>query len=542
MSTLLQTGAQALARGAIEAGVSLVTSYPGAPATAVVNSIIQSTTSDQARVEWTANEKVAIEMAFGGSMAGVRSLLCVKGVGLNIGLDPLMAFNLSGVNAGLVILVGDDPGSWGSQNEQDSRTLAVAAEIPLIEPTSVPKAHSAMREAFRLSEETGLPVIVRVTRALVQAEAEVPAESVGKTAPPPQFQREFMRWVVLPINVVPYHRRLLERMDQVRAQFESSPFNGIAGIGQHGIIAAGWSYQKTLEAMGNKVPPELRILRLGSFNPLPDELVTGFLQSVETCLVVEETAPLVERAVQAVAQSRGLCLPIHGRDSGHIPRVGEVFSPHIAAAMNQLLPQLNLSEEGKTSRPMPSREPLCEGCFYIPTFDALLDVIDEIGGRENAIIVGDPGCMVKAQMEPYQLMDVKNSLGASIGMGAGIATALAQEGTDKYVIAICGDSGFLHSGFMGLVDAARVNARMLVLILDNGTTALSGGQPHPGSPVAARGQPRRAVDLAGLALETGAGMVRSVDVDQVEDIRSAILDGIRFDGLAVVIARGKCIG
>ena len=601
------SGAHALARGAIEAGVSLVTGYPGAPATAVVNSILQLTLPDEVQVEWTSNEKVAIEMAFGASLAGARSLLCVKGVGLNIALDPLMAFNLSGCNAGLVILVGDDPGGWGSQNEQDSRALALAAELPLLEPTSISDARAAVRQAFGLSEEMGLPVIVRVTRALVLAEEElaeeeakeelakekstIPAASESgadlRSLPPPSnekgskaapsFQREFMRWVVLPINVVPYHRRLHQRLGAVRACFEDrrSPdapvprgceqlagLNRVEGDGLQGIIAAGFACQKLLDLLGGTAPPWLRILRLGTLYPLPVDRVTAFLRPVGSVLILEETAPLVERAVRAAAQVAGLTLPIYGRDTGHVPRAGELFGPQIADALDRFLvrrvwkPALHRQVRkpaqqptGKqTRRPRPSREPLCDGCPYIPIFDALTQVIQQLGGRDEAIVVGDPGCMVRAQLSPYELLDVKNSLGSSIGMAAGIALGLrrpelvegAQRGTGKRVVALCGDSGFLHSGFSGLVDAARAGVPMLVLILDNGTTALSGGQPHPASRMDARGKPRRAVNLAALAREAGAGEVYVVDLDRGEDVRAAIEMGMNYDGVAVVVARGQC--
>jgi len=189
---------------------------------------------------------------------------------------------------------------------------------------------------------------------------------------------------------------------------------------------------------------------------------------------------------------------------------------------------------------MPSRETLCDGCPYIPTFDALIGVMAQWGGRDRFIVVGDPGCMVRAQLPPYELLDVKISLGSSIGIAAGIALSMTKGGAGKRVIALCGDSAFLHSGFNGLVDAARVGARILVVILDNGTTALSGGQPHPASPVDARGKPRRAVDLVTLARQTGAGMVEVVDLDRGEDIRAAIEREIDFDGGAVLIARGQC--
>jgi indolepyruvate ferredoxin oxidoreductase alpha subunit len=256
--------------------------------------------------------------------------------------------------------------------------------------------------------------------------------------------------------------------------------------------------------------------------------------------VLEETAPLVERAVRDVAQRAGLTLPIQGRDSGHVPRAGELFGPHIAAALNRFAPQLALPTDGVTERPRPSRRPLCAGCPYAPTFDALVEVMELLGGRDEFIVVGDPGCMVRAQLPPYELMDVKNSLGSSIGMAAGVALSQAKGDAGKRVVALCGDSSFVHSGFDGLVDAARVGARMLVLILDNGTTALSGGQPHPASQTDARGQAQRAVDLAALAREAGAGTVRVVDLDLGQDVRAAIEACVSFDGLAVVIARGQC--
>ena len=476
-ATRLVSGARALARAAIEAGVSVVTSYAGAPITAVVNEILAQTTADEVQVHWTSNEKTAIEMAFGASLGGSRALLCVKSVGLNVALDPLMAFNLTGCHAGLVTLVGDDPGGWGSQNEQDSRILAVAAEVPLIEPTSVPDAWKAMTHAFQLSEEMGQPVMVRITRALVLATDEIqPLETPERLprAVPLPFQREFMRWVVLPVNVVPNHRRLQARLEAIQAGFERAPLNGVHGDGPLGIVAAGFTYQKLMEALSGTVPAEVRILRLGTLHPFPTQKVTAFVRAVQSVLVLEETAPWVERAVRSTAQAAQLVTPIYGRDTGHVDSAGELFSPHIAAALNELVPHLALSTEGACGRPMPSRQALCDGCPYVPIFDALAEVMERMGGRDQFIVVGDPGCMVRAQLPPYKLMDVKNSLGSGIGMAAGLALSHTRHGTGKRIVALAGDSGFLHSGFNGLLDAVRVAARMLVLVLDNGITALSG--------------------------------------------------------------------
>jgi len=542
MKTLptLISGDEALARGVLEAGVSLVTGYPGAPVTAVVSRILQRTSADEVTVMWNSNEKVALEMAFGASVGGTRALLCVKSVGLNIALDPLMAINLTGCNAGLVILVGDDPGGWGSQNEQDSRALALVSELPMLEPTSVSHAHQAMRDAFQLSESLHLPVFVRVTRALTIAKTAAPAESPLSPSLPSAYQREFMQWVVLPINVVPNHQRLFQKLEQIQAHFETSPFNRIEGEGTRGVIAAGFAYQKLINTLGDSIPSQLRILRLGTFHPLPATTITDFLRSVTSVLIVEETAPWIENATRALAQRTGLPLPIYGRDTGHLPRAGELFTPHIATALNQLAPDLALSKEGECTRPMPSRQPLCEKCPYIPTFDALTDIMDALGGRDAFIVVGDPGCMVRGQLPPYTLLDVKNSLGSSIGMGAGLALSQQRLGTGKRVIALTGDSSFLHSGFAGLVDATKSQAPLLVIVLDNGTTALSGGQPHPASQVSVRGQEQQTVSLAALARESGAARVSVINLDRGDDIRRVIERGLREAGVTVIIARGRC--
>lgn len=532
------SGAEALALGALEAGVSLVTGYPGAPATAVVDTILQRSSPEKVRVEWTSNEKVALEVAFGASVGGVRSLVCVKGVGLNIALDPLMVINLSGCNAGLVIVVGDDPGSWGSQNEQDSRALGLAADIPVLEPATVADALAALPESVALSERLGLPVMVRFTRALALARQEVPvSRSVPTLAPPPIYQRESMRWVVLPINVVPLHGRLCQRLQQLQSDFEVSGFNRIVGGGHLGVITAGFTFQKLLDTLEfDGVPGELRLLSLGTFHPLPERLLISFLRQVESVIVLEETAPLLERAVRASAQKAGLALPVYGRDTGHVPVAGELFSPQIAAALSGVCPALKLPSGGASGRPLPSREPLCDDCPYHATVRALIGVMDLKGGRESFVVVGEPGCMVRAQLPPYQVMDIKTSLGASVGMATGVALS----DTGKRVIALCGDSAFLHSGLNALVDAARVGARMTLLILDNGTTALSGGQPHPASALDAWGRPQRAVDLLELVRAAGSRAVMAVDVDEKESAPEAIEGALNHEGLAVIVARGRC--
>lgn len=556
------TGGEAIAAAVLAAGATTVLGYPGAPATNIVNAILKASKADDVLVEWTSNEKVAIEMLFGASLTGHRSLLCVKGVGLNIALDPLMAINLSGCNAGLVLFVGDDPGGWGSQNEQDSRALAYAAEVPIIEPGTVKDACSGMLSAFRLSEEIEQPVMFRVTRALVQAEiseGEIHALLAANDQDDrPQiervkgFERVPMKWVVLPINVQEYHERVHVRLEEFRSRFEGMSLNDIYGDGTCGIIASGFVFQKLIDLFGDEIPAALRVLKLGCVYPLPEKLLASFLSGLNSVLVLEETAPLVERAVRAFIQKSGDKLVILGRDTGHVPSAGEIFMHQISAALKNFGPGFDFVPLGPTDRPLPSREPLCENCAYIPTFEALIDVMERHGGRDKYIVVGDPGCMVKSQLEPFSLLDVKNSLGSSVAMGAGISLALESgpgsrldDGDDtpepQHVIAISGDSGFLHSGLNGLIDACRMGVTMLLIVLDNGTTALSGGQAHPASQRGIRGEVQSSVDLGTVIRAVGVDVLRIVDLDEGEDIRDVLDELITANGVSVVIARGECV-
>jgi indolepyruvate ferredoxin oxidoreductase, alpha subunit len=539
MSTSL-TGADALAQGVIEAGVSLVTGYAGAPATSVVNSLLKHSTEESLRIEWTTNEKVAVEMAFGASVAGSRSVLCVKSVGLNIALDPLMAMNLTGCNAGFVILLGDDPGGWGSQNEQDTRALALAAKLPVLEPVSVPQGKEAVLEAFQLSEEWSLPVIVRFTSPFAAGKATEEWRQPGALNTAASGLRPLNRYVVLPVDVVPFHRRLHQKLKSIETRFGESPFNHEQGEGTDGVIAAGFAFSKMMEVLKARVPEKLRVFGLGTFFPLPTARLSAFLKKVRRVLVLEETDPLVERGVRSLAQEQGLTLPVCGRDTSHVPYGGEVFGTHIAAALNRFCPSLSVPEEGERTRSMISRESLCEGCPYIPTFDALLEALSGMGGRDRAVIVGEPGCMVRGQLPPYDLLDVKTSLGSSIGMAAGIALTMARHGENKRVVALCGDSSFFHSDVNALLDAARAGVSMLVLILDNGTTALSGGQPHPASPRDARGKPRPAVDMAALARASGVRTAETIEVHSKDRLRAAIVTGLNAEGISVIVASGPC--
>ena len=530
------TASQALALGALDAGVRFVAGYPGSPATGTLEALLRRV-GEQLPVEWAINEKSAFDAAVGASLAGLRALVCLKSVGLNVALDSLMAANLAAGEGGLVLLVGDDPGAWGSQNEEDSRLLAAAAELPLLEPVSPEDCRFLMAYAFELAERVALPVVVRITHALAASRVgrlEAPARS--PVPRPPCFPGDRGRYVVLPANVVERHRRLHVALEKARQEFEASPFNQQGGAGRRGVIAAGFAAHKLAQVLAAAGEPALPVLALGTLHPLPQDRMLGFLRELEAALVLEETAPFVEAAVQALAQRARLTLPILGRASRHLPKAGELSSLDMVPALGELLPGTAWPELEPPRRQMPSREELCSDCPYIPAFEALLAAMEGFGGREAFIITGEPGCMVRAQLPPWELLDVKYAMGSSIGLGAGLARA----GTKRRVVALAGDSALLHSGLGELIDAWQWGVPLTVLVLANETTALSGGQPHPASSRALRGRAREPVDLERLIRAIGVAAVKVVGPCDQEAMQEALVQAMGSERLAVVIARGPC--
>jgi indolepyruvate ferredoxin oxidoreductase alpha subunit len=521
----------------MEAGAQFVTGYPGSPSTAVVEALLDLA-GDRIRIEWAINEKSAFDAAFGSSLAGIRSLVCLKSVGLNVALDSLMVSNLAAGDGGFVLLVGDDPGGWGSQNEQDSRPLVASAEVPLLEPTSPADAAPVMLQAFELSEEHRVPVVVRITRAL--AVERVPSALGAPLVPAGQratFRRQPERFNVLPIHVVEFHQRLQATLARVREGFEASSLNGENGPpSRWGVLAAGYTFHKLGRLLAQGEPPPLRILRLGTLHPLPERLIADFGRSLEAMLILEETAPHIEGQVQAMIQRAGLDLPVYGRSSGHLPTAGELFAPHLAQALETLLPGWSQPDFEEGEWAMPSRRPLCDDCPYIPVFQALLSVMDRHGGREAFVVTGETGCMVRAQLPPWELLDLKYGMGSSIGLAAGLGRA----GIPQRILALSGDSALLHSGLGELIDAAQAGLDLVVIVLANDTTALSGGQPHPSTAHDAYGRSRNAVDLGELARAAGVELVRRIAVAEPGATEAALEDALAHKGLAVVIADGPC--
>ncbi len=534
-------GDQALAWGARAAGVRVVTGYPGSPATGVFDALLAEAGED-VQIGWAPNEKVAMELAFGASLAGARSLVVLKSVGLNVALDPLATMVLGGVRGGMVILLGEDPGAWSSQNEQDSRWAARLAQVPVVEPTDVAQAAAIMAQAYAWSEKIELPVVVRVTPALtgevgpVEAPWELPPSRL-------RFWRKRNRWVVLPYTVVKRHRAQHRHLRALRELFEASPYDVAcrgAGAERLAIIAVGNMAGKLRDMPGEDGETYDR-LALSSVWPLPEESLLTWLAGTRRVLVLEEGSAFVEGELRALLQRAGVDLPVLGRQNGAVPEEGELGQTEIAKALRALDPTRLMPAGRPAEREMPSTQALCPECPYRPTFAALLAAMERHGGRNRHIVIGETGCMVRGNLAPYELFDIKYSLGSGLGVGLGLALS---DGRHRPV-AVLGDSSFFHSDLNALPYAVQMDAPLTVLVLDNGTTALTGGQPHPGSPADERGRPRPGADLA--AAIAGCGIApRVVELSgggaasAATELDAALDAALAAEGLAVVIVRGPC--
>lgn len=524
------SGNEALARGALEAGVTVVAGYPGSPASGVLEDIVEKTSGDVVYVEWSTNEKVALEVGIGASQAGRRALVCVKSVGMNTLIDPLMVVNLTGVHGGLVVLLGDDPGAYGSQNDQDSRPLSAFAEVPLLEPSTPADAKAMMKAAFSLSEELKTLVVVRETRSF-----SVATESVECVEPPwKQTQlgvdREQYRWVPYPKNAVALHAALHNKLEKIEAWANESAFNTVHGVGRRGVIAMGFAHTKLCDVVGT-TPDDLRILKLGTVYPFPRAVVTRFLQECDEVLVIEENEPFVENATKVTAYDHGVTTKVYGKLSGHVGREGELFRWQIQEALAKfqpgLVPQRSYSSEREADE-HPPRKSYCIGCPSEEIVSTLREVARSLG--QEPLLTGDPGCLVRAS----GLLDSKFAMGS----GVAVAQGLARGGVGERTVAIFGDSSFFHFALPGLMNAVYNRTPVLMVILDNGATVTSGFQANPGTGKDLRGRPAPRLSIEDISRTCGVEFIRTVTPDG--DLEGVFREALSTSELGLVVVRWQC--
>ncbi|SHF01705.1 indolepyruvate ferredoxin oxidoreductase subunit alpha [Desulforamulus putei] len=530
----LLMGNEAIAYGALEAGVQVVTGYPGTPSSEIFTTLASLAKERGFYAEWSVNEKVALEVAAGAAYAGARAMVTMKQVGLNVAADPLMTLAYIGVKGGLVLAVADDPGPHSSQNEQDTRKFAQFAKLPVLDPADPREAKEMAREAFRLSEELGLPVILRPTTRTCHVCQDV--EVVDKTLPSrghTGFQKG-PEWVIFPSLAAQRHIWLNQQQEKAREMLETSPFNTVSpGTGRQGIIAGGVAYHYVKEALA-LLGLNLPVLKIGTPYPLPVNLVLRFLDQLDRVLVVEEQEPVLEDQLIKLVWQHRRPLVVKGKYNHLVPREGELDTDKVKGILAKFL-RIDLPpEEAMSQPPLPVRPPvLCAGCPHRASFY----VFKQAAAGSDAIFTGDIGCYTLGNMAPLHAVDTCLCMGASITIGSGLQ--LAEK--ERRVIAFLGDSTFFHTGLPGLINAVHNGSKITVVVLDNRTTAMTGHQSHPGLNRNAAGEPVQPLDIAKLAEACGVPLVKVVDPLDYQAALAAAREALEFNGVSLVVMRKECV-
>lgn len=508
----LMLGNKAFARGLYEAGCSVVSSYPGTPSTEVTEEIAKF---DEIYSEWAPNEKVAMEVAFGASLAGKRSFCAMKHVGLNVAADPLYTCSYTGVNAGLIICVADDPGMHSSQNEQDSRHHAIAAKVPMLEPSDSAEALLFAKEAYELSENFDTPVIIKMCTRVAHSQSVV--ETSDRVVPPVKaYEKNIAKYVMMPGNAIRRHPIVEERTRKLTEYANNCVFNRVEmGDTKLGIITSSTSYQYAKEVFGDKAS----ILKLGMVNPLPDKLILDFAQQVDQLVIIEELDPIIEN------HCKQLGLEVTGKDV--FPMEGEFSQNLVAQKLGMDIPTFSGLDEV-----LPVRPPvMCAGCPHRGMFYTLK--------KNKCTVMGDIGCYTLGAVAPLAAMDVTLCMGASISSIHGFNKALGEESQGK-TVAVIGDSTFMHSGMTGLANIAYNQSNSTVIILDNSITGMTGHQQNPTTGYNIKGDPAGKINLEALCQAMGFTRVRVVDPYDLAACDQAVKEELAVDEPSVIISRRPC--
>ena len=508
----LMLGNQAVARGLYEAGCSVVSSYPGTPSTEVTE---EAAKYEEMYCEWAPNEKVAMEVAFGASLAGKRSFCGMKHVGLNVAADPLFTVSYTGVNAGMVIVVADDAGMHSSQNEQDSRHHAIASKIPMLEPSDSAEAREFTMRAFELSEQFDTPVILKMCTRVAHSQSIVePGERI--TPPVKPYEKNIAKYVMMPGNAKRRHPLVEQRTRDLIAFAENCEFNRVEMADTSiGVITSSTCYQYAKEVFGDKAS----VLKLGMINPLPEKLILDFAAKVDKLVVIEELDPIIEN------HCKQLGLTVTGKDV--LPMEDEFSQNLIAEKLGLPVPAGKKLEET-----MPARPPvMCAGCPHRGLFYTL--------SKNKCTVLGDIGCYTLGAVAPLNSIEMTLCMGASISSIHGFNKALGKEAEGK-TVAVIGDSTFMHSGMTGLANIAYNQSNSTVIILDNSITGMTGHQQNPTTGYNIKGDPAGKIDLESLCRAMGFEHIRVVDPYDLKQCDTVLKEELAIDAPSVIISRRPC--
>ena len=508
----LMLGNEALARGVYEAGATVSSAYPGTPSTEISEYLALY---DEIDAEWAPNEKVALEVAIGASYGGARSVCAMKHVGLNVAADPLFTAAYTGVNGGLVIFVADDPGMHSSQNEQDTRRIAHAAKIPVLEPSDSEECKNFTKEAFRISEEFDTPVIVRLTTRVSHSQSLVElGEREAYQCKP--YVKDPGKYVMMPAMAKKRHVIVEKHLTDLKAYGETTFLNRLELTGSDiGVITSGIAYEYAKEALG-----DVNFLKLGFVYPLPDALLLEFAKKVKTLYVIEELEPFIEE--------RCALLGIEVIGKSKLPLVGE-YSDQI---LREALYNEKYEKTNKLSEQTPVRPPvMCAGCPHRGLFYILKKL--------KLTVSGDIGCYTLSALPPLETLDTCVCMGASVGIAHGMEKAMGKDAMRK-TVAVIGDSTFIHSGITGLIDIVYNGGTSTVIILDNSITGMTGHQQNPTTGKTLKGNATRSVNLENLCRAIGVNRVRVVDPFDLEETEKVVKEEIAANEPSVIITRRPC--
>ena len=523
----LLLGNEAITRGLIEAGVGFASTYPGTPSSEVGN-ILEKISSDAGMYfEFSTNEKVAMEVSAAAASSGVRSFVFMKHVGLNVAADPMMTLAYAGVRGGMLIMSADDPSCHSSQNEQDNRYYSTLALLPMMEPSTPQEAKEMVKEAYRVSEELTLPLIFRTTTRVNHARGVVELGEKAEVKKIGHFDKDVARFVNIPAYAKMNRVRLLELYRKAQELSEQSSFNFIEGAGEIGVITSGVSYTYVKEFVKG-----VSILKIGFTNPLPEKKIAEFIKGKKYVIVVEELEPFLEDQVLRICAQNKLIVPVYGKRSGHLPRDWE-FSPDTLSGIRELVEVAKFSQPmSKVDVQLPNRPPtLCAGCPHRGMFAAA----KKAAGTSDVIYCSDIGCYTLGVQPPFKAADFIICMGGGAGAAGGFDQA-----TDQKAIAFMGDSTFFHAGIPPMINALFNNHKVVIVVLDNRTTAMTGHQPNPGTGRDFGGVSTDAIDIKSLVEGVGVKFVRQINPYDVKAATATMKEALDFDGLAVIISKCPC--
>lgn len=524
----LLLGDEALALGALHAGLSGAYAYPGTPSTEILEYVQSHPLTKERNIHshWSSNEKTAMEEALGMSFAGKRSMVSMKHVGLNVAADPFVNSAMTGANGGILVISADDPSMHSSQNEQDSRYYAAFAFVPILEPTDQQEAYDMARYGFELSEKHGIPVMLRMVTRLSHSRAVVEVEKEYTEQNKLKFPEQLPQWVLMPANSKRRYVQLLKDYDELRNVSETSPFNNYReGTDKSmGIIVSGIAANYLDELFPGGCP--FPVLKISQY-PLPTGLISKLVDETDSLMVIEEGQPFIEQKMRGELNRNGV---IYGKLSGQLPRTGELTPDAVRAALLAVRPEmdsLKIAEVTPTPKIVMPRPPaLCQGCSHRDVYGALNDALKDY---EAPKVFGDIGCYTLGYLSPFNAIDTCLDMGASVTMAKGAADAGVHPS-----IGIIGDSTFTHSGMTGLLDAVNENTNMTLIISDNLTTGMTGGQDSQGT--------GKLEDIC-LGLGVDPKHLRTIDAlpKNHDEMKQLFKEEIDYPGLSVIISRRECI-